>query len=113
MCLQIQGRHSVLGEHGGFQLSPILHLAAEAQQPRCVAWVDHPVYFLNDKYDSFNLWHALEDVTHAFEAYALKGWGAEAQVRPSGGQQAVAGFSLSSQACKALSVFPQDISGGQ
>ncbi|KAI7846156.1 hypothetical protein COHA_000326 [Chlorella ohadii] len=52
----------------------------EAQQPHCVAWVDHPVYFLNDKYDSFNLWHALEDLTHAFEAYALKGWGAEAQV---------------------------------
>lgn len=39
------------------------------------------MYLLNDKYDSFNLWHGLEDVTHAFEAFALKGWGAEAQVR--------------------------------
>jgi hypothetical protein len=54
----------------------------DAQQPHCLAWVEHPVYFLNDKYDSFNLWHALEDVSHAFEAYVLKGWGAEAQVRP-------------------------------
>ncbi|PRW61307.1 EGF domain-specific O-linked N-acetylglucosamine transferase isoform A [Chlorella sorokiniana] len=52
----------------------------DAQQPHCLAWVEHPVYFLNDKYDSFNLWHALEDVSHAFEAYVLKGWGAEAQV---------------------------------
>lgn len=47
---------------------------AASKQPRCVAWVEHPVYFLNDKYDSVNLWHALEDVTHAFEAYAMKGW---------------------------------------
>lgn len=39
------------------------------------------MYFLNDKYDSFNLWHGLEDVAHAFEAFALKGWGAEVQVR--------------------------------
>ena len=49
-----------------------------------MAWVEHPLYFLNDKYDSLNLWHALEDVTHAFEAYALKGWGSEAQVGVAG-----------------------------
>ena len=61
-------------------LPPTCPAAAASQQPQCVAWVEHPLYFLNDKYDSLNLWHALEDVTHAFEAYALKGWGSEAQV---------------------------------
>lgn len=68
-------------------LEPLLSCStAESQQPRCIAWIDHPLYFLNDKYDSLNLWHALEDVTHAFEAYALKGWGREAQVRRTGQQ---------------------------
>ncbi len=89
--LQVQGKYTVLRWHREW-LPPVPYLAAEAQQPHCVAWVDHPVYFLNDKYDSFNLWHALEDLTHAFEAYALKGWGAEAQVRPNGGLQVLTFF---------------------
>lgn len=63
---------------------PLAHRTADAQQPACVAWVEHPIYFLNDKYDSSNLWHGLEDVTHAFEAFVLKGWGPEAQARCSG-----------------------------
>lgn len=61
-------------------LTPPAPPSTDAEQPQCLAWVEHPVYFLNDKYDSVNLWHALEDVTHAFEAWALKGWGKEAQV---------------------------------
>ena len=49
-------------------------------KPQCVAWVEHPLYFLHQRYHRGNVWHSLEDVTHAWETWALYDWGLDAQV---------------------------------
>lgn len=55
--------------------------AAGVPPPRCVAWVEHPLYFVGRMTGYSNAWHGLEDLSHAFETYSLLGWGEEAQVR--------------------------------
>lgn len=61
--------------------------------PKCVSWVEHPLYFLADRWEPHNVWHGLEDVAHAFETYSLLGWGQDAQVR-FGGEGGQAGGNL-------------------
>lgn len=69
-----------LGPHGGPRwLRAALADARAGAPPVCVAWVEHPLYLLFERWHRTNVWHGLEDVAHAFEASALWGWGTDAQ----------------------------------
>eukprot|EP00887_Chlorella_sp_A99_P003901 scaffold11.g3901.t1 len=70
------------GLGGQHWLRTALHTVAPdpSMPPKCVAWVEHPLYFLHERWHRTNVWHGMEDVAHAFEAWALWSWGLDAQV---------------------------------
>jgi len=45
--------------------------SSPAEEPTCVAWVDHPLYVFADRWHSKSLWHGFEDIFKGFESFAI------------------------------------------